>query len=622
MAGIAAILADGPLDSRLNTMTSVLAANPHDERKSWSQGNTALSACTFATTSEALEAQQPNISEDGQIALVFDGYLTNFEELRRDLAKRGANLRNRSDEELVLRAYEQWGAGCAAKVEGEFAFVIADCRRQMLYCARDHQGLRPLYYYEDASTFIAASSIAAVLAALQEQPSYDHEYLAEVMIGEVYSVDRTGWKGIGRVKPAHFLRREHKKRSETRKYYSLPTVELRSFRRDEEYIEAYREVLSDAVRRTSRTHLHLACEVSGGQDSSAIYSVAHAMAGSGRLLAPSIEAYTLRGETGSEADEIEYARAVTQFTGSNLHEYDLFRPELDWFDAQASAERDMPTYTNAAHSILLEQGIVKNGSRVVLNGMGGDQWLDGSYGYYTQAIRARDLARFIANLRRDVSYYGMRSSLPFALRKLALAALPDSARSALRKRRSDYGALMYEDIQSLSPEYAEHVRAVKRSYLDALPEDEVARSNVPRLDSPQNQRAFDLMYRQRSGLGLEGRSPMFTRQFIEFCNSLPEDMKYRAGRTKWIHREAMRGLMSNQVIERESKASFPERKHDAAIQNACKEEQDGVIAQLIDAERFGEFCALRSGDEIDDSHDWAYWSVYMVISFLRFSAKG
>lgn len=616
MTGIAAIFADALSGDRLKAMTGVLSRNPHDWQHQWSAGAMALSACTLATTAEALEVTQPLTSPDDQLALVFDGFLTNFEELRRDLRALGAILRTRSDEELILRAYEQWGEECAARIEGEFAFVIADQRRQSLFCARDHQGLRPLYYCETKTGFVAASSLAALLAALEHQPDYDYEFLAEVMIAEVYSVDRTVWKGVKRLKPAHCLQfsRDGVK---IRQYYQLPHATAKSYRRDEEYIEDYLEVLQDAVRRTSRTHLPLGIEVSGGLDSSSIYCLAHQMAGDGVLPCPSIGAYTLRGEAGAASDEISFARDVASFTGTHLHEAELYRPDLDWFDAQVATERDMPTYTNAAQSILMEKAMVRNGARVALNGMGGDQWLDGSFGYYQQAVRARSPRRFFENMRRDLAHYGFKFTVPYALRRLALSLIPDQTRLALKRSRTDFDRLVYDDVQFLTKEHADRIRTLKREYLSSLPMDEVANANIRKLDALSNQRAFDLMYRQRSQQGLEGRSPMFTRQFIEFSNAVPEDLKFRNGQRKWIHRQAMRELMPQSIVLRDDKACFPERKHDTRIRSLCEREATGVLEELVNPAQFRAFCARRHEDDVDDVLGWPYWCSYSVITFLR-----
>ncbi|MCK0127178.1 asparagine synthase-related protein [Erythrobacter sp. F6033] len=616
MTGIAAIFAEAPSTAKLGSMIQVLAHNPHDTSDNWSSGKMALAACRLPTSAEALEASQPYRSTAPGLGLVFDGFLTNCEELRRDLKSRGVQLRNRSDEELVIRSYEQWGEECASRIEGEFAFVVADCRRQTMFCARDHQGLRPLFYSMQDGGFIAGSSVAVVLAALGKQPDYDYDFLAEAMVGEIHSVDRTPWDGIKRVPSAHSLSFSPE-RTRIQRYYSLPASPVIRARSDRDFIEEYREVLRDAVRRTSRTNLPLAIEVSGGLDSSAVYCLAVEMARDHKLLAPEIRAFTLRGEARSVSDEVRYARAVTEFTNTDLREYELFRPDLDWFEAEGEKAEDLPTYTNAAQSILMAQSMVANGSRVFLNGVGGDQWLDGSHRYFAQAIQSRDAKRFLSHLRRDIEAYGVRWSVPFALKELLFAALPTSARLSLKKRRGDFGKLVADPVQFLDAGFADRVGAAKLDYFSSLPNDDTGNANARKLDACVSQSAFDLMARQHARLGLESRSPMLTRQFIEFTASVPEDLKLRGGQTKWLHREAMRGLMPDCVVDREDKASFPERKHDREIRIMCEPERNGVLQPLVDPDAFRAFCAQREEDDIDDLWGWQYWGIFRTVSFLR-----
>lgn len=588
---------------------------PHDAKQIWNAQDAGLGACVLHTTAQSLETEQPLTNETGSVVLVFDGYLTNWEELRRDLEAKGAVLRNRSDAELVLRAYEQWGENCAERIEGEFAFAIVDRANRRAFCARDRKGLRPLYYMIDRGALIVASRLPVLIAGLGRKPDFDLDYLAQTMVGEVYSVDHTAWKAVRRLKAAHCM--SYSAGSlETRRYYDLPEVRIRRYRSDAEYIEEYRAVFEDSVRRTSRSHLPLAFEVSGGLDSSAIFCLAHGMEKRGGILAPSIDAFALRGEPGAYSDEIDFARAASDYVSRELHETELFRPDLQWFNNQVSSEHDLPTYTNAAQSILMEQAISDRGARVAINGMGGDQWLDGTLAYYDQNLQAMAFGRLARNMARDMQIRGKRRTAALVARKVILALAPDRLRPLIKAMKGGGEELYVDDVMYLTPFWAERVRLEKRHYEASLPPSELARINRRKLDQLGNQRAFDLMYRQRSRLGIEGRSPMLTRQFIEFCSALPEDLKLRGGQTKWIHREAMRGLMPDCIVERSSKASFPERKHDEAIRELCEFNKMTALEGLVDPARFSAFCEMRHERDIDDLWGWPYWGAYMVTAFM------
>jgi asparagine synthase (glutamine-hydrolysing) len=106
------------------------------------------------TTPESLEETQPLANEDESLVLVMDGRVDNWEELRKELLAKGARLRTRADAELVLRAYETWGRDCLARIDGDFALVIWDARKQTAFCARDRMGVRPFYFWRDNKRFV------------------------------------------------------------------------------------------------------------------------------------------------------------------------------------------------------------------------------------------------------------------------------------------------------------------------------------------------------------------------------------------------------------------------------------------------------------------------------------
>ena len=149
MSGIAGIIRfDGGRvePGQIEKMTAAMSYRGPDGINHRVLGPVALGHCMFRTTSESLEETQPLANEDESLTLVMDGWLSNWEELRAELLAKSARLRTRADAELVLRAYEAWGADCVAHIEGDFAFVIWDARRCEAFCARDRMGNKPLFY--------------------------------------------------------------------------------------------------------------------------------------------------------------------------------------------------------------------------------------------------------------------------------------------------------------------------------------------------------------------------------------------------------------------------------------------------------------------------------------------
>ena len=140
-------------------MTSAMAHRGPDGIRHWVRGPVALGHGLLCTTPESLEERQPLANEDESLVLVMDGRVDNWEELRRELLGCGARLRDRSDAELVLRAYELWGRESVQHLDGDFAFAVWDARRRALFCVRDRIGHKPFYYHWDGTTLAFASEL-------------------------------------------------------------------------------------------------------------------------------------------------------------------------------------------------------------------------------------------------------------------------------------------------------------------------------------------------------------------------------------------------------------------------------------------------------------------------------
>lgn len=588
-----------------------------DDSGTWTSGTFALGAVVLHTTTESAEAAQPLASADGNLVLAMDGYLTNWEELRRDLTERGAAIRNRSDAELVLHAYEQWGEDCASRLEGEFALVLADCRRQRFYVARDHQGLRPLYIYEDEGALLIASDIAAIIAAATRRPEPDFEYLANIVSGHWYLRDRTVWKGLGRVPPAHWLAQDPQGRT-LRRYYSVPEELDHKYRREEDYVDHYREVLFDAVRRTSRSHRPLALAVSGGLDSSSLFCIAHELEKQGRLPAPGLQGYTLAGELGTPAYELPYARAAADHCGRSLIEVPLFRPGIDWFTARGQADCDVPLPQNGAMTIGLERRAHADGARAWIDGHGGDQWLDGTREYYTEFVRAFDLAGFVYALRRDAGGMGWRRTLPDAMRFAASAFVPMALRREKRRRQRERRYQNPADLFWMRSEWRERLLAIEEDYFAALPEQSRAQGNWNRLLSPYNAYAFDFLQRQRGVSGVDSREPMLTRQFIAFCARAPKWVLNQGGLTKVVHRKAMRGIMPDLIVDRTDKAEFSDSAITRDFARYALSHSCSALDPLCDHAGMQKLTECERELGIDPERGWEVWGCYAVAAFLAY----
>jgi asparagine synthase (glutamine-hydrolysing) len=561
MSGIAAVISfdDKPIERGvIEKMTAVMSYRGPDGINHWVRGPVALGQCMLRTTPESLEDTQPLCNEDESVVLVMDGWLSNWEELRAELRARGVRLRTRSDTELVLRAYECWERDCPHHLDGEFAFVIWDQRRREAFCARDHTGCKPFHYHWNGRTLIVASDLNAILSVPFVSQEPNSGMIAEILANEMYTRDETVWLGVMRLVAACRMNVDGDG-PRIEQYWRPPLEVGLVYKREEEYFEHYRELFADCVRRTSRSHKRVAYQVSGGLDSSAVFSMAENLRKAGRLPAPAIKGYTFVFDASTDADEIVYARAVGEHLGLKIREVAPFKPNLSWFDECVRKERDLPLYPNTAMSVSLGEAMASDDCRVTLNGEGGDEWLGGKRFYYGEELAARQWAAVYNSLREDAAAVGLRQSITWLVRYGLVHFLPRPIKDVLRKLVAAQGTNYFNDPFWLSHEmqktHKERSARFDRNYYLSV-------RNLPRramlmsLHEGFMAHAREQFDRREARLGLEARTPMYARKFVEFAFSIPERLRLRGDTRKFVHIKALENLLPPVVACRKTKADF------------------------------------------------------------------
>lgn len=561
MSGIAGIVNfDGaPVEpGRLETMTSAMSYRGPDGIAHWHGSAAALGHCMLHTTPESLEERQPITSEDGSLVLVMDGRVDNCLALRRDLLGRGITLRNRSDAELVLRAYQLWGRECLSHVEGDFALAIWNTLERNLFCARDPMGIKPFIYYWTGSSLVFASDVHAILALPGVPQVLNEGVLAEYLACEWYSRDETFWRGILRLVAAQSMvvdasgpRIHH--------YWTPDLFTTLNYRRDEEYVEHYLELFTDTVKRLSRSHKPVAAEVSGGLDSSAIFAVAEDLRVRGRLNAPDLAGYTLDFTGDPGADEIEYCRAVGEKLNKSIVEVPPAYVPLAWYRESARRNKGFPGHPNGIMVQNLMQQVSDSGSRVLLDGLGGDEWLSaGRSSCYQEELWAARYSQLMRLFKSDVRREGVGRSSWWLLRSGLAGIAPEIAKEFLRKVR-DRRETGPTGRDWLSPEL-QSALAQQQARSRSLPVPRVRwpgqRGELQTLTNAFTTTMHEFKDSYSATFGLEGRRPFCTPRMVQFSFMVPKRLLFGEGEYKFIHRRAMRGLLPQRVISRQTKAEF------------------------------------------------------------------
>lgn len=338
---------------------------------------------------------QPMMSSCGRYAIVYNGEVYNFQDLRKELESKGHAFRSRTDTEVVLTAYKEWGAGCLPRFNGMFAFVIYDRKDRSLFIARDRYGVKPLYYALDGNRFIFASEIKAILECKTDR-AVDLEALAEYFTFQNTFTYRTLFKGIRLFPPGHsaVVSARSGATFALEKYWDYDFVEDRRLT-EEEAAETVLKVFERGTTRQLVSDVPVGCYLSGGLDSGSITAVASRNLG--RIHSFSC-GFDLSSASGLELGFDERAAAEelanlckTEHYEVVLHAGDMEQvmPDLIWHQEDLRVGQCYPNYYIAR----LASKFVK----VVLSGAGGDELFGGYPWRYYRGIGGNGRAEYYRN---------------------------------------------------------------------------------------------------------------------------------------------------------------------------------------------------------------------------------
>ncbi len=618
MSGIAGIIHfDGaPVEPGLiEKMTAAISHRGPDGTKYWRTDSVAFGHCMLRTTTESLEETQPCPSEDGRYVSIIDGRLDNWEELRHRLELQGCRLRNRSDAELVIQAFQLWGVDCLKHIEGDFAFVIWDQYERKIHCIRDRMGNKPFHYHWNGKTLSFASELRALFELPWVPKICNENMLVDYFMAQWCTKDETLWKDIYRLPQAHRLEIDASNFLLSQ-YWQPELNELLSFDSDEEYIECYRALFIDAVRRSSRSHQNVAFEVSGGLDSSALFAAADHLEKNSRLPAPGIEGYTLDFHDDEAANELDYVAAVGSHLDRPVHKITPSQPSLDWHRSWAKDYGEVPPYPNAGMAIGIREQVKLNSSKALLVGVGGDEWLMAGRSYYAEEIRARRWGAFTQCWVADRRDFGALQSLLWLARYGTLPMLPQRFKNTVRAQFSKRHPFGKTNISWLSPEMQARAMSRREDLHAALPGkfNQIGQfSRWQMVFSPTNAEARESEERMAAKYGLELRWPFFNLQLAQFSFASPDRIRLRGQQNKFVHRRAMQGLLPQVILNRMTKADFmvTYRKYLQDMESQfCREIPSRRQSWVNDVNLCELFLATQKGATESGMFEWQLWGLF------------
>jgi asparagine synthase (glutamine-hydrolysing) len=477
--------------------------------------------------------------------------LDNRDELFRTLDVGPGERRELTDLALILLAYGRWGEACPEKLLGDFAFAIHDTHTGRTFGARDHLGVKP-FYYRASDRGLAFAMRASAIGAIDGLPlDLNERRVADVCVSALECVDLTStfYLGVYRLPAGHRLTFDAGRATVAPYWKPDPSREIR-LGSDAEYVDAFREVFTEAVR--CRLAGKTASMLSGGLDSSAIVGFARAILEREPLT-------TLSGLTDDPGcEESRHIRAVLGLPGIDsitLRPGDIaaYRGELDTF----FGSMEEPFDSTMMIPLLVYAAARHRGVAAVLDGVDGDTVATLDPDILTELLRAGRWTRAIREARGFAGFYrgnyapwssaarliGLNACRAFAPHFIRTAAVPFQQRRDVRDALGVSFVSRDCAARTEVPGRLRELSALRERYPRMTARERRARELV----HPQLTVALERYHRVAASQGIEARHPFLDRRVVEFCLALPWDQKVRDGWSKWIVRQATAGLLPESV---------------------------------------------------------------------------
>ena len=503
---------------------------------------------------DLVTGEQPTFNEDKSVAVILNGEIYNYRELRHDLEKRGHSFRSQSDTEVLPHLYEEYADEMVQHLNGMFAFALWDSRRRRLLIARDRFGEKPLYWAVFENTLLFASEPKVLLAHPAVKSSLNLQALRQYLSFDYVPAPLTIYQGINKLPAAHTLTLEDGK-IETRSYWCLSYETKQPAPTETEAAEHLRELLADSVRMRLVSDVPLGVLLSGGVDSSTIAALAV------RASSEAVKTFSISFAE-SSFDESWYARAVAKFLGTDHHEErlsanlaaNLVGEIGSWMDEPFSDPSLVPTY--------LLSRFTRKHVTVALGGDGGDELFAGypmyrghrwaeNYSKVPRVVRARVIEPLIGLLPVKTK------NLSFDYKATRFVAGTKYDRVA--RHHIWFGSFNpAEQKELLTPEVLRNsdgdIYRQARLMLNECDSSDVV-EQMQSLDT-RLYLAEDILTkvdRASMAVSLEVRAPFLDPRVAEFAASLPVNYKLRGRKTKYILKRAIEDFLPPFVTRRGKK---------------------------------------------------------------------
>ncbi len=529
---------------------------------------------------------QPMFNEDGSLVIIYNGEIYNHADYRAELEAKGHVYQTHCDTETIVHLYEEYGTKCVEKLRGMFAFAIWNRREKTLFIARDRLGVKPLYYVHDENgNLFFGSEIKTLLEANAIKPELNYNALPDQLANHGTSFDETLFKNVKRLLPGHslfwqdgnlrieeFWDVKFEPKSEPR----AVATGLNSQKSDQYFIEQWREMFKHSVKLRLMADVPLGMFLSGGIDSSAICAM---MA---EMVNDPVKTFSV-GFKEREANEFEYARIVANAYKTEHHEITITPeqffaelPNLVWHE-------DEPLGFIASVPLYFVSKLAQKHVKVVLTGEGADEILAG-YGRYAKAVSL---------LNYGEKYESLTPNFVREIVKSGASLLGGKLNRTFLTRQSDIENLFLDNFAVFSKAMQKNLLSNETKarieeqnpyfYQNKWLEKTDAKDVLDKLlyvDTKTYLHELLMKQDQMSmAASIESRVPFLDYKLVELTAQMPVNMKLRGKETKFLLREAMKGILPDAILTR-SKMGFP-----VPVGNWFRHEFRHIVDEYVLSER-------------------------------------
>jgi len=571
MCGIAGVI-NGGNSEILRKMADIQAhRGPDDAGLEWFEAaNSGLAQRRLSILDLSSAGHQPMKNARGNRWISFNGEIYNYRELRTELQTKGHKFKSNSDTEVILAAYDEWGASAVNRFNGMFALAIYDVQSRELFLARDHLGIKPLYYAQLGHTLLFASEAKSLF----EYPAMKKEIEPDAVVSAIMLLwvpePKTGFKNVFKLPAGHYATFKNGKFS-LHEYWDVPIPEstpILTPSLETESTAKLVQLLEQAISRQIISDVPVGAFLSGGLDSSLIVALMRKAAPSAKLATYTIAFTEADKKMEAMPDDAMYARRVAKEFDTEHHEL-CIEPDSNTHLQKILWHLDDPVADGAAiNTYLISKQAKARGTTVLLNGMGGDE-VFGGYRKHFASLLIERYQKIPTPIRKGLIEPTV-NAMPVAIggkgiiltrwakRFLGSASVPPLSAyvygfnyhkpEGLREILADH--LFQTDFEDLYPvrRYFELAERVK--HLPLL-------QKMTYLDTKLFLTGINLIYSDKAMMAasVEGRPPLIDKEIVEFAAYLPSELKIKGRQQKYILKKAAESFLPNDIIYR-PKAPF------------------------------------------------------------------